>query len=194
MLGCEINLPLDVMVGQPPSTTSEQCYIQYVEWVKKATQRLCAVAHEHLKKAALRQKCNYDERMSLNQMQEDDWVWYFYPPKAKQKLAQGWTRPYLVTHKVSDVLYQIQASSSSRPKIVHVDNLRPYEAEIMLIDWRHLLFTNKTNNDNEFDKNECKVCDGDCDTNGSQRSGQNLKGISKFGKVRRPPKYLNDYC
>ena len=99
-------------------------------------------------------------------MKEDDWVWYFYPPKAKQKLGQGWTGPYLVTHKVSNVLYQIQASSSSRPKIVDVDNFRPYEAEIMPTDWRHLLSTNKTNNDDEFDKNECKGCDGDCDTNG----------------------------
>ena len=125
MLGREINLPLDVMVGQPPSATSEQCYVQYVEWVKKATQRSYAVAHEYSKKAALRQKRNYDKRVSLNQMQEDDWVWYFYPPKAKQKLGQGWTGPYLVTHKVSDVLYQIQASSSSRLKIVHVDNLHP---------------------------------------------------------------------
>ena len=104
-------------------------------------------------------------------MQEDDWVCYFYPPKAKQKLGQGLTGPYLVTHKVSDVLYQIQTSSSSRPKIVHVNNnLRPYAAEIMLTDWRHLLSTNKTNSDDEFDKNECEGCDGDCDTNGSQRS------------------------
>ena len=70
----------------------------------------------------------------------NDWVWYFYPPKAKQKLGQGWTGPYLVTHKVSDVLYQIQASSSSRPKIVHVDNLRPYKAEIIPTDWRHFFY------------------------------------------------------
>ena len=125
MLGREINLLLDVMVEQPPSATAEQCYVQYVEWVKKATQHSYAVAHEHSKKAALRQKRNYDKRVSLNEMQEDDWVWYFYPPKAKQKLGQGWTGPYLITHKISDVLYQIQASSSSRPKIVHVDNLPP---------------------------------------------------------------------
>ena len=101
-------------------------------------------------------------------MQEDDWVWYFYPPKTKQKLGQGWTGPHLATHKVSNVLYQIQASFSSRPKIVHVDNLRPYEAEIMPTDWRHLLFTNKTNSDDEFDKDEREGCGGNCDINGSQ--------------------------
>ena len=83
-------------------------------------------AHEHSKKAALRQKrSNYDKRVSLNQMQEDDWVRYFYPPKAKQKLGQGWTEIYLVMHKISNVLYQIQASSSSRPKTVHLDSLPP---------------------------------------------------------------------
>ena len=162
--------------------------------MRKVTQRSFAVAHERSKKAALRQKRNYGKRVSLNEMQEDDWVWYFYPPKAKQKLGQGWTGPYLVTHKVSDVLYQIQASSSSRPKIVHVDNFRAYEAEIMPNDWRHLLSTNKTNSDDEFDKNECKDCDDDCDTNGSQRSDQNLKRISRFGMVRRRPKHLSDYC
>ena len=174
MLGREINLPLDVMVGQPPSTTSERCYVQYVEiveWVKKATQRSYAIAHEHSKKAALRKNHNYDKRVSLNEMQEDDWIRYFYPPKAKQKLGQEWTAPYLVTHKVSNVLYQIQASSSSRSKIVHVDNLRPYEAEIMPTDWRYFLSTNKTNSDDEFDNNECEGCDGDCDINGSQPSG-----------------------
>ena len=74
MLGREINLPLDVMVEQPPSATSEQCYVQYVEWVKKATQRSYAVAHEHSKKAVPRQKHNYDKRVSLHEMQEDDWV------------------------------------------------------------------------------------------------------------------------
>ena len=64
----------------------------------------------------------------------------------------------------------------------------------MPTDWRHLLFINKTNSVDEFDKDEREGCDDDCDTNGSQRSGQNLKEISRFGRVRRPPKYLSDYC
>ena len=64
----------------------------------------------------------------------------------------------------------------------------------MPTDCRHILSTNKTNSDDEFDKDEREGCDNDCDTNGSQRSGQNLKGISRFGRVRRPSKYLSDYC
>ena len=121
-------------------------------------------------------------------MQENDWVCYFYPSKAKQKLGQGWTRPHLVTHKVSNVLYQIQTSSSSRPKIVHVDNLRPYETETMPTDWQHISSTNEISCNDEFDKNECEGCASDCNISRSQPSGQNLMGTSRFGKVRRPPK------
>ena len=85
-LGREINLPL----GQPPFATSEQCYVQYVEWVKKATQRSYAVAPEHSKKAGLKQKRNYDKRVSLNQ---NDWVWYFYHSKGQAKVGprMNWT-------------------------------------------------------------------------------------------------------
>ena len=28
-------------------------------------------------------------------------MWYFYPPKAKQKLGQVWTGPFLVVERLS---------------------------------------------------------------------------------------------
>ena len=55
MLGREVNLPLDVMVGAPPSSNTSTCYVQYVEWVKNAVWKSFAAAHEHSKKAAERQ-------------------------------------------------------------------------------------------------------------------------------------------
>ena len=36
MLGREVNLPLDIMIGAPPSSGVSPCYVQYVEWVKHA--------------------------------------------------------------------------------------------------------------------------------------------------------------
>ena len=44
---------------------------------------------------------------------------------AKQKLGKDWSGPYLVIHKVSDALYQIQASSASRSKVFHINNCTP---------------------------------------------------------------------
>lgn len=140
----------------------------------------------------MRQKRNYDKRVLLNKLQESDWVWYFYPPKAKQKLGQGWTGPFLITRKISEVLFQIQASSLSRPKIVHIDNLRRYEAEEMPTDWR-------LETDNDLNEDEVVHCNESClDNDSPQFDGD--KGMlvgrstSKFGRVRRIPNYLNDYC
>ena len=72
ILGREINPPLDFMAGQPFSAKSEQCYVQFVEWVKEVTQHFNVVAHEHSSKAVLRQKHNYDIHVLLNQLQEND--------------------------------------------------------------------------------------------------------------------------
>ena len=47
MLGHEIILSLDVMLRYPPSAKSKQCYVQFVEWVKKATQCSYVVAHKY---------------------------------------------------------------------------------------------------------------------------------------------------
>ena len=61
-----------------------------VKWVKNAVRKTFAAAHEHSKKAAERQKRNYDKSVSPNDdFQVHDWVWYFYPPRARQKLGQG---------------------------------------------------------------------------------------------------------
>ena len=64
----------------------------------------------------------------------------------------------------------------------------------MPTDWRLILSTKEINCNDEFDENEYEGCADDCDIYGSRWSGQNLKGISRFGRVHRAPKYLNDYC
>ena len=87
ILGCEINSPLDVMGGQLSLAKSEQCYVQFVDWVLEATQRFYVVACEHSSKAVLRKKCNYDNYVLLNQLQEKDWVWYFYPQRQNKSWA-----------------------------------------------------------------------------------------------------------
>ena len=85
MLGREVNLPLDVMVGAPPSLNASASYLQYVEWVKNAVRKSFAAAHEHSRKAAERQKKNYDKSVSPKyDFQVHDWLWYFYPPRAKR--------------------------------------------------------------------------------------------------------------
>ena len=121
MLGREINLALDFMAGQPSSAMSEQCYVQYVEWVKKVTQHSYAIAHEHSKKAALRQKRNYDKRVSLNKMQG----WHF-PNNPKNTLPT-------VKHGGGSLVFWGSFSPSGPGSLVKVDGIMKKEQYLKII-------------------------------------------------------------
>ena len=56
-------------------------------------------------------------------------MYRWYPPAAHGKFGSGWTGPYLVIQRLSDLLYRIQASKRARPKVVHVDHLKKYYFE-----------------------------------------------------------------
>ena len=60
------------------------------------------------------------------QYQVIDKVWRWYAPQAKAKLGLGWTGPYVVTQKVTDVTYRIEHFSNKRKLVAHVDHLKPY--------------------------------------------------------------------
>ena len=51
------------------------------------------------------------------------------PPAAHGKFGSGWTGPYLVIQRLTDLLYWIQASKRARSKVVHVDHLERYYFE-----------------------------------------------------------------
>ena len=50
-------------------------------------------------------------------------------PAAHGKFGSGWTGPYLVIQRLTDLLYRIQASKRARSKVVHVDHLERYYFE-----------------------------------------------------------------
>ena len=79
-----------------------------------------------MSKAALRQKNTYDRGIKPRSFKVGNFVWRWYPPTACIKLGLGWTRPYQITYKCSDVTYKIKESPHSREKVVHVDHLKPY--------------------------------------------------------------------
>ncbi len=126
MLGREVALPLDIMMGPPPEAGPE-CPVEYVEWVKAASMQAFDLARANLKVSAERQKRNYDADAGLPSFKVGNWVWHYYPPKAKEKLGKPWRGPFLITEKVSDVNVRVQASPTARSQVVHVDSLKLYE-------------------------------------------------------------------
>ena len=80
-----------------------------------------------LDKVAKRQKLYYDRGLKVRTFENKKaWVWRWYPPKINQILGLGWTGPYRVVEKLSDLTYTIQNDENTLPVIVHVDHLKLY--------------------------------------------------------------------
>ena len=78
------------------------------------------------------QKRNYDRRASEHGLKEGQLVWLFNPARKKHlspKLQLRWEGPWLIVKRLSDVTVRIQLRRGSKPKVVHVDRLKPYVGE-----------------------------------------------------------------
>jgi len=131
MLGREINLPIDLMVGNPEERPELHCHHEYVVWLQDVMDEAFEYARQSSTQATERQKRNYDRKVKIRRFKVGDWVWYYYPPKAQGKLAKhGWDGPYLVIDCPSDIHYIIQKERGGKTRRVHGDNLKRLETDI----------------------------------------------------------------
>ncbi|XP_038050878.1 uncharacterized protein LOC119724030 [Patiria miniata] len=75
-------------------------------------------------------KVNYDRRATNPCIRENEFVWVFNPAKKKgvsPKLQLKWEGPFLVLKKLSDVVVRIQKLKGAKPRVIHVDRLKPYQ-------------------------------------------------------------------
>ena len=133
MLNHETNLPIDLMVGAPPDTPV--CPVQYVEWVREASEHAFEFVQRTLRASAERQKRLYDRKGGLPSFEVGDSVWRYNHPGSKLKFGKKWEGPYLVTARVNTLCYRIQKSQSSRSIVVHVDHLKMYEGPKPVASW-----------------------------------------------------------
>lgn len=125
--------------------------MQYVEWVKQTLKLIYEFVNQNLQRADMRQKKNYDRGVKPRTIEAGSFVWRWFPPRAGLKLGLGWTGPFLVKQKLTDVLYRIQKSSNQRTLVVHVDHLKPYLGENVPEIWQ-----NESEVENEVRRTTCK--------------------------------------
>ena len=137
VFGRDLALPIDVIAGTPPVVDIPTCPVVYVEWLRGALEKSFKHAREALRQTATRQKRLYDHKAAEHGYSVGQWVFRWYPPAAHTKFGSGLTGPYLVLGKISDLVYQIQASRRSKPKVVHLDHLKPYftNDDEVLVNW-----------------------------------------------------------
>ena len=136
MLGREIALPIDLMLGQHDEDYPYTCSIEYVEWIKGSMRENFELVRNRLERVAETQKKHYDKRAELRKFDIGDWVLRVYPPNmSKNKLNYRHIGPFLVTKKLGEVNYSIQKSRNSVPITVHVNDLKQYFGENMPVNW-----------------------------------------------------------
>ena len=131
MLGREVTLPVDLLVEQSGSS-DVVATTDFAEQLRCDLQQAHERARRSLGRNARRQKKNYDRRAADPRLQAGEFVWLYNPAKKKgvtPKLQLKWEGPFLVLKKLSDVVYRIQRSRGSKPLVVHVDRLKPYQGD-----------------------------------------------------------------
>lgn len=130
VLGREINFPLGLMVGEPPDTKYPVCPIEYVEWIRGALENAHEFGREKLQASYKRQKNYYDRRANPHDYKNGSFVWRYYLPASKGKLATPWQGPYKIVGVPNTIHRQLQRSPGMPIIKVHVDQIKPYFGDI----------------------------------------------------------------
>ena len=99
----------------------------YVEDLQDRLQIIQAAGREHLTNAMITQKRHYDRNVRNIDYQVGDIVWLHHRVRKKgrsPKLSWSWKGPFLITAKLGDVTYRIQAHPRSKTDVVHADRLK----------------------------------------------------------------------
>ena len=126
MLGREVQLPIDLLYGRPPTEESVTSHHKYVANFKENMWKIHETARNQMKVASDRQKRHYDHRSNMYQYFIGDPVCLQILTKVKgrsPKLQDRWDGPYLVIKVLSDLVYQIQKNAHTKRKTVHHDRL-----------------------------------------------------------------------
>ncbi|KYO46905.1 hypothetical protein Y1Q_0014480 [Alligator mississippiensis] len=98
-----------------------------VEYVLSFHQKLTdmmKVARDSLAQAQKKQSAWYDEKAHLRTFEQGDKVMVFLPLKT-HKLQAAWKGPHVILDRLDNVAY-VETRSGKKPKIVHVNMLKPY--------------------------------------------------------------------
>jgi hypothetical protein len=129
VLGHETTMPMEVLMGNP----NPQSWNDIEDYVDELRVRL-ETAYEHARKAIGRQaetqKRYFDHKASITSLKLGQPVWLLSmkkKPGVSRKLTSPWVQGYVVVDVLDDVTVKIQASPRSKPLVVHVNRLMPYE-------------------------------------------------------------------
>ncbi|KAJ8952015.1 hypothetical protein NQ318_023456 [Aromia moschata] len=97
--------------------------------LRERLNRIHRFASEKLKMHSDKMKQRLDTTSTETAFKPGDAVWLYAPKRTKgksPKLQSNWEGPYTIIKKINDLVYRIQLSPRSKPKVVHLERLAKY--------------------------------------------------------------------
>ncbi|KAJ8953762.1 hypothetical protein NQ318_015418 [Aromia moschata] len=127
--GREMKLPTDLILGRPLEENQERSLPEFVENLRERMDQIHRFAREKLKIHSDKMKQRLDTTSTETAFKPGDAVWLYAPKKDERKspkLQSNWEGPYTIIRKINDLVYRIQLSPRSKPKVVHLERLARY--------------------------------------------------------------------
>ncbi|KAJ8944635.1 hypothetical protein NQ318_004722 [Aromia moschata] len=124
-----MKLPTDLILGRSLEENQERSLPEFVEDLRERLDRIHRFASEKLKMHSDKMKQRLDTTSTKTAFKPGDAVWLYAPKRTKgkiSKLQSNWEGPYTIIKKINDLVYRIQLSTSSKPKVVHLQRLARY--------------------------------------------------------------------
>ena len=146
-LGRDLRLPIDLIYGRPDQEPSRSTSV-YSENLEARLEQVQEFARSHLKLVSDRMKERYDSSADGTLLERGDPVWLYNPQRKKgksPKLTRPWQGPYMVTKRINDVVYRVQLSPRSKPKVVHRNRLWRYSEHPHRTGWMEKIYLDQMN-------------------------------------------------
>ena len=127
MLGREVILPTDLLVGKTPDEAPKNLP-RFVADYRNAMWEANEEARQKLGTAIRHQKVAYDLKVHGQSFSDGDMVWLHQTLRKKgksPKLMVKWTGPWRIVRKITDVTYLITRTNHKTTQIVHFNRLKP---------------------------------------------------------------------
>ncbi|KAJ8955813.1 hypothetical protein NQ318_005356 [Aromia moschata] len=115
--------------GVTRTLARERSLPEFVEDLRERMDRIHRFAREKLKIHSDKMKQRLDTTSTETAFKPGDAVWLYAPKRTKgksPKLQSNWEGPYTIIKKINDLVYRIQLSPRSKPKVVHLERLAKY--------------------------------------------------------------------
>lgn len=133
MLGREVTLPVDLVVGKTPDDVDIEV-TEYGHDLRDKMEQVFEIVRKKSGREMHRQKRLYDRRKAdptVQRFMPGTMVWIAIKtrtPGKAPKLQRKWKGPAVILRQYSDVTYLV-AEKGGREKVVHFDIMKPYNGE-----------------------------------------------------------------